>query len=177
MLLIPPIQLLMLLIRRARRSHRLPEPTSILPNCSLDAGFSCTEGTWKKPHVVSPSQIKRGQSMTTAAPREDEGELIYLPLLHIMSPRTLPNTHWLRCSTGSNIPARFRLPLLERRNSHKTFRLVTAETRMARGSDTGWNRALTHVEQQGSTVGCRRRHRFDDFKSTGSSTSIAWITC
>lgn len=171
MLLIPPIQQLMLLIRRAARSHRLLNPPSILPN-SIDAGFSCTGGTWKKPHVVSPSQIKRGQSMTTAAPTEDEGEFIYLPLLHIMSPRT----RWLTCterraqhsSSGSRCPFW----------SHRTFRLLAAETRTVRGNEAGWTRALTHVEQQGSMVGRRRCRGFEeDFESIGSGTSVAGITC
>lgn len=112
--------------------------------------------------------------MTTAAPREDEREFIYLPLLHIMSPRTLPNTHWLTCterraqhsSSGSRCPFW----------SHKTFRLLTAETRTARGNEAGCNRALTHVEQQGSIVGRRRRRRFEeDFESIGSSTSVDYM--
>lgn len=81
MLFMTATQLLMLLIRRAgRRSQQ-----------------SCTELSMKEPPRCQPESSQWGQPMITAAPGEDEGELIYLPPLHIMSPHTHPNTHWLAC--------------------------------------------------------------------------------
>lgn len=69
---------------------------------------------------VLPRQVKRGPLMTMAAPKENEGEFIYLPLLHIMSP---PCAHkHIRTQTygtQDSVPALFTLNLLEQQNNLK----------------------------------------------------------
>lgn len=77
---------------KGKTSHQL-----ILLHHALWDGFSCGNDMQdpkpEYPPTMSPWVNSKWPPMTTAAERDDKSQLIYLPLLHIMSTHRLQHTH------------------------------------------------------------------------------------